>query len=188
MPNQVEKYPNLNEVDREQTVDGDENIAESKPKRRIIPAIDNDMRHSDEFVKSLSSIRLSSKSSASIEDQEKPMLKKSEIEEELSKKGPDQTPQTPLLYPPNAPKTPFSVVTPDRPRGGRKLNKLFCTNCNEYVKHEAEMEPTTEAWVWCICLAAFLLWPLCLIPFCMESCKQEYYYCSRCSMRFKDNK
>lgn len=59
--------------------------------------------------------------------------------------------------------------------------QMLCPRCQNTVVTRVEHKPGTYAWMFCVLLGVFLIWPCCLIPFCVDGCKDAHHYCPSCN-------
>ena len=111
---------------------------------------------------------------------------------ETNKKVPDENPKTPLLGKPYAKENHGKNVVVALQKNdippGLESERVVCPKCNREVDAEVTRKPSEFAWACCVCMALLLLWPFCLIPLFMKSCKRTYHTCSVCQYRFKSPK
>ncbi|XP_062865647.1 lipopolysaccharide-induced tumor necrosis factor-alpha factor homolog [Trichomycterus rosablanca] len=58
--------------------------------------------------------------------------------------------------------------------------RMKCTYCQQDIVTMTESVNSTTTWVVCALLFFFLIWPFCLIPFCVKSCKDVKHTCPLC--------
>eukprot|EP00484_Ammonia_sp_Unknown_P019073 CAMPEP_0197030906 /NCGR_PEP_ID=MMETSP1384-20130603/10035_1 /TAXON_ID=29189 /ORGANISM="Ammonia sp." /LENGTH=133 /DNA_ID=CAMNT_0042460339 /DNA_START=104 /DNA_END=505 /DNA_ORIENTATION=- len=64
----------------------------------------------------------------------------------------------------------------------RSPTTAFCPRCQANVMTQCTIEPGLGTWAICggIALAGFCC-GCCLIPFCIDDCKDVHHYCSKCN-------
>ena len=55
---------------------------------------------------------------------------------------------------------------------------VFCLKCEK--KEKTEFRYDTSCLQCTCCLLLIVTPPLCLVPFCCDSCKEKYHVCSKC--------
>ncbi|XP_065891286.1 LITAF domain-containing protein-like [Dysidea avara] len=76
---------------------------------------------------------------------------------------------------------PATVVVPTS-YGEYPVN-IMCPNCRNQVSTKVEYESGTLMWILVLVLCLLGLWPCCLIPFCVDGCKDVSHTCPVCNSR-----
>ena len=57
--------------------------------------------------------------------------------------------------------------------------QLFCPCCLQFVLTSVMKQNTCSAYYWSACMCVFMQ-PFCLVPFCIDNCKETVHSCSSC--------
>ncbi|XP_017291871.1 lipopolysaccharide-induced tumor necrosis factor-alpha factor homolog [Kryptolebias marmoratus] len=58
--------------------------------------------------------------------------------------------------------------------------QMFCPHCQNNIVTTTHYKVGTQTWLICGLVALFLCWPCCLIPFCVNDCKDVVHSCPTC--------
>ncbi|XP_048052001.1 lipopolysaccharide-induced tumor necrosis factor-alpha factor homolog [Megalobrama amblycephala] len=86
----------------------------------------------------------------------------------------------PMVYTqqPTAPAFDQEIVI--APRLTELPGQIKCPNCKKQIVTEMNFINGTLVWVICGSLGILLIWPFCLIPLCVNSCKDVEHSCPSC--------
>lgn len=88
----------------------------------------------------------------------------------------------PPYSPGPSPVAPATVVI--QPSGmpplGPEPARIVCPSCRANITTRLEYETTTKTHMMCVIMCIFGLWPCCLIPYCMDTCKNTNHHCPSC--------
>ncbi|XP_046389829.1 lipopolysaccharide-induced tumor necrosis factor-alpha factor homolog isoform X2 [Ischnura elegans] len=64
---------------------------------------------------------------------------------------------------------------------GPEAQHLTCPSCRATVTTKVLHENSTKTHIICLIMCVVGLWPCCLIPYCVDSCKNANHYCPSCN-------
>ncbi|XP_071446326.1 lipopolysaccharide-induced tumor necrosis factor-alpha factor homolog [Hetaerina americana] len=64
---------------------------------------------------------------------------------------------------------------------GPEAAHITCPSCRASVATKVVHENTTKTHIICLILCLVGLWPCCVIPYCVNSCKNANHYCPTCN-------
>ncbi|XP_046389828.1 lipopolysaccharide-induced tumor necrosis factor-alpha factor homolog isoform X1 [Ischnura elegans] len=93
--------------------------------------------------------------------------------------NPDMPPPVPAPEQPPAAVTVIHTIAPQN--YGPEAQHLTCPSCRATVTTKVLHENSTKTHIICLIMCVVGLWPCCLIPYCVDSCKNANHYCPSCN-------
>ena len=129
----------------------------------------------DPTVRPLSQVKRKSVDNLEID----PFLESFKIEEKAGITIADEHPKAPgATEPPACTQNGYVFIDSRTP-----VTLNMCPKCRQHnVRTKTHTKPVSGTVLWC-CVLSCLFWPLCWLPFCLDSAQQTNHYCSHCGAK-----
>jgi len=64
---------------------------------------------------------------------------------------------------------------------------IYCHKCDQWTLTVVQTKRKEKAYLACILLFVFLIWPFCLIPMFIKRCKTPVHYCASCGVKLTES-